>query len=107
MVDVGCGTGTLVIAAAQAEPKIVVVGIDPAKEMVGRAEQKAAAAGVEARFEVGVIEQLDIESGSVDATRHRSINIATSPICTTATRTCDCAATRSTQQDEATRPQNT
>ena len=58
VLDVGCGTGTLLIAALQAEPAIEARGIDPAVEMVLRARRKAAAAGVEADFDVGVIEQL-------------------------------------------------
>jgi len=66
VLDVGCGTGTLIIAAAQAVPGIEARGIDPAPEMVDRARQKAAAAGVQARFDVGVIEALEAETDSVD-----------------------------------------
>ncbi len=66
VLDVGCGTGTLLIAAVKAEPAIVARGIDPAVEMVLRARRKAAAAGVEADFDVGVIEQLAFEDGTFD-----------------------------------------
>jgi len=66
VLDVGCGTGTLLIAAVQAEPAIEARGIDPAVEMVLRARRKAAAAGVEADFDVGVIEQLAFEDDFFD-----------------------------------------
>ena len=44
ILDVGCGTGTLVITAVQAEPTIAAQGIDPSGEMIDRARQKANAA---------------------------------------------------------------
>lgn len=55
VLDVGCGTGTLAIAAAQSQPGLTVQSIDPAGAMIERAKHKAAAAGVEVGFEVGVI----------------------------------------------------
>ena len=66
VLDVGCGTGTLVIAAARSEPTIEVQGIDPASTMIERARSKAEAAGVAASFEVGVVEKLNVDEGSVD-----------------------------------------
>jgi ubiquinone/menaquinone biosynthesis C-methylase UbiE len=66
VLDIGCGTGTLLIGAAQAEPGIRAQGIDPAPEMIERARRKAASAGVEATFEVGTIENLELAAETVD-----------------------------------------
>lgn len=68
VLDVGCGTGALAIAAkgfvgAGGE----VTGVDPSTEMVGRARRKAAKAGVEARFDVGTIETLPFSDATFDA----------------------------------------
>ncbi len=51
VLDVGCGTGSLTIAAARAVlPGGRVTGIDPSVEMVGRAAAKARRARVDAAF---------------------------------------------------------
>lgn len=67
VLDVGCGTGALAIAAkgfvgAGGE----VAGVDPSPEMVARAKRKAAKAGVEARFDVGTIEALPFPDATFD-----------------------------------------
>ena len=65
--DVGCGTGTLAILAAQATAgSVVLVGIDPAPEMVTRARQKADKAGVAVTFQTGVAESLDFADERFD-----------------------------------------
>lgn len=66
VLDIGCGTGTLAIAAAQAHPECDVTGVDPAAAMIERARKKTRAAGVKARFEVGVVEKIDAENDSFD-----------------------------------------
>ena len=66
VLEVGCGTGTLAIAAAQAAPESEVWGIDPAPEMVTRARSKAEAANVQATFAVGIIEKLDFDDARFD-----------------------------------------
>jgi ubiquinone/menaquinone biosynthesis C-methylase UbiE len=67
VLDVGCGTGTLLIAAARSEPGIETHGVDPAAAMIQRARRKATAAGVKASFEIGVVEELAFEDDSIDA----------------------------------------
>ena len=67
VLDVGCGTGALAIAAkgfvgAGGE----VTGVDPSPEMVARAKRKAAKAGVDVRFEVGTIEALPFPDAAFD-----------------------------------------
>ena len=67
VLDVGCGTGDLTIAAkAKAGSSGLVVGIDPAPEMIASAHQKAAQQGIEIDFRVGVIEALPFAEGSFD-----------------------------------------
>ena len=59
VLDVGCGTGTLAIAAtARVGPTGSVVGIDASPQMVARAGRKAATAGAPAIFQIAAAEQL-------------------------------------------------
>lgn len=44
--DVGCGTGSLLVLLGRAAPGAVLVGIDPDPEVLRRAAVKAAAAGL-------------------------------------------------------------
>jgi ubiquinone/menaquinone biosynthesis C-methylase UbiE len=64
VLDVGCGTGTLTIAAKQRVG--TVHGIDPALEMIHLAKQKAERAGVDINFQVGVIEALPFPDDHFD-----------------------------------------
>jgi demethylmenaquinone methyltransferase/2-methoxy-6-polyprenyl-1,4-benzoquinol methylase len=65
LVDVGCGTGKLAVAATRTTSD--VLGIDATPGMIDLATERAAAAGSPARFEVGVGEALPLADGSVDA----------------------------------------
>ena len=63
----GCGTGTLAVAAARMVGEDDrVFGIDPAIEMIDRARAKAAGAGAKVDFQVAVIEHLPFETSSLD-----------------------------------------
>jgi ubiquinone/menaquinone biosynthesis C-methylase UbiE len=66
VLDVGCGTGSLAIAAKRQVGKGEVMGIDPSEEMIARARHKANKAGLDIRFDVGRAESLDLPDGSFD-----------------------------------------
>ena len=67
VLDVGCGTGSLAIAAKRfVGAGGQVRGVDPSPEMVARARRKAVKAGVEAGFEVGTIEALPFPDATFD-----------------------------------------
>jgi ubiquinone/menaquinone biosynthesis C-methylase UbiE len=67
VLDVGCGTGDLTLAArARAGNSGKVCGIDAASEMVEVAQAKAAKAGVEVEFRAALIESLPFSDDSFD-----------------------------------------
>jgi len=68
IMDVGCGTGTLAIAAKQRVGQGgAVYGIDASPEMLARAEKKARKANVEVLFHNGLAEALPFQSSFFDA----------------------------------------
>jgi ubiquinone/menaquinone biosynthesis C-methylase UbiE len=67
VLDVGCGTGALAVAAKGfVGAGGQVAGVDPSPEMVARAKRKAAKAGVDIRLEVGTIEALPFPDATFD-----------------------------------------
>ena len=66
VLDVGCGTGTLAIAAARAAPEVAVTGLDADPAILARARRKAARAGVEVRLDEGWSNVLPYPDASFD-----------------------------------------
>ncbi|MDR3577591.1 MAG: methyltransferase domain-containing protein [Anaerolineaceae bacterium] len=67
ILEVGCGTGTLSLAAKrQAGAHSTVCGIDIAPDMIETARQKAAKAGLDAQFQVGRIETIPYPDNQFD-----------------------------------------
>jgi ubiquinone/menaquinone biosynthesis C-methylase UbiE len=67
VLDVGCGTGSLAIAAKQHVGETGVVrGVDASPEMIEQARRKAAAAGIDIAWDVARAEALPFDDDSVD-----------------------------------------
>ncbi|MDE1976114.1 MAG: class I SAM-dependent methyltransferase [Elusimicrobia bacterium] len=67
VLDAGCGTGTLAIAAKKSlGPGGRVCGVDASREMIARAESKARKAGVEIGFKNSPVELLPFPDGQFD-----------------------------------------
>ena len=67
ILDVGCGTGSLAVAAKQKQGlEGTVVGIDPSSNMIDLALKKADNAAVDIEFRVGVIEDLEFDDDKFD-----------------------------------------
>jgi ubiquinone/menaquinone biosynthesis C-methylase UbiE len=68
VLDIGCGTGSLAIAAKRRGGRSgTVEGIDASLAMVARARRKASKAGVDVPFTSGVVEALPFPDGHFDA----------------------------------------
>lgn len=66
VLEVGCGTGTLVLMMKRAHIGIEVVGIDPDPKALARARIKTAQAGVTGQFDQGFADGLPYRDGSFD-----------------------------------------
>jgi ubiquinone/menaquinone biosynthesis C-methylase UbiE len=67
VLDIGCGTGTLAIAASRHVGAAGSVhGIDASPSMIARAQRKAAKAAVDATFEVAAAESLPFPDAAFD-----------------------------------------
>lgn len=67
VLDIGCGTGSLAIAAKRrVGPSGTVHGIDASPEMIARARKKARTADVDVTFTDGVVEGLPFPDGHFD-----------------------------------------
>jgi ubiquinone/menaquinone biosynthesis C-methylase UbiE len=68
--DIGCGTGTLVIHIKRLYPQIDIVGLDPDPKALARAAKKAARARVSIPFDRGFSDQMPYS----DASFHRVLS---------------------------------
>lgn len=66
ILDLGCGTGTLTIALAQAEPRAHVVGLDGDPRILARARRKAAVANVDLELVEGLAQAPPLSRQSFD-----------------------------------------
>jgi ubiquinone/menaquinone biosynthesis C-methylase UbiE len=66
VLDVGCGTGTLAVAAARAAPGVGVTGLDADPSILARARNRAADAGLEIAFDEGRSTALPYADASFD-----------------------------------------
>ena len=66
ILDLGCGTGTLTLLLAQAEPGALVAGIDADPEALNRARAKAAATGTTVELVEGLSSALPFPDASFD-----------------------------------------
>lgn len=66
VLDVGCGTGTLTLAAKRRAGEGAICGIDASDEMIEVARRKAAKRAAEVDFRVALIEEVPYPDGSFD-----------------------------------------
>ena len=66
VLDIGCGTGNLLIALGRRRPGLQLAGLDPDPKALRRARRKAARAGVAASWERGFAQELPQPDASVD-----------------------------------------
>jgi ubiquinone/menaquinone biosynthesis C-methylase UbiE len=67
VLEVGCGTGTLVVQIKKLHPHVEVIGLDPDPRALTRAKRKAARASVSIQFDTGFAGDLPYP----DASFHR------------------------------------
>jgi ubiquinone/menaquinone biosynthesis C-methylase UbiE len=66
VLDIGCGTGTLVTLIKHLHPDVVVVGLDPDPKALARARRKAQRAAVSIQFDQGFSDDLPYPDESFD-----------------------------------------
>lgn len=66
VLDVGCGTGSLVVLVKRLHPDAEVVGLDPDPKALARARRKVERAGLAAAFDQGFSDELPYPAASFD-----------------------------------------
>ncbi len=66
LLEVGCGTGSLLIDIARSHPDLELVGLDPDEKALTRAKRKARQAGVRVRLDRGFSDAMPYEDASFD-----------------------------------------
>src|SRR5207249_9012160 len=66
VLDIGCGTGTLVMLIKRLHPDADVVGIDPDPKALARAQRKVGRAAVNIQFDRGFADTLPYPEASFD-----------------------------------------
>ncbi len=66
VLEIGCGTGDLLLAAKRAQPEAAVVGLDPDLAALARAHRKARRRGLAVQLDRGYADELPYADDSVD-----------------------------------------
>ncbi|SFF35193.1 class I SAM-dependent methyltransferase [Blastococcus tunisiensis] len=66
VLEIGCGTGTLLLLAKEGQPGVAAVGLDPDLSALARARRKARRRQVELQLDRGYADALPYADGSVD-----------------------------------------
>jgi ubiquinone/menaquinone biosynthesis C-methylase UbiE len=66
VLDIGCGTGSLVVLVKRLCPGVEVVGMDPDEQALARATRKAQQVGVDIRFDRAFSDALEYPDASFD-----------------------------------------
>ncbi|HJS22828.1 MAG TPA: methyltransferase domain-containing protein, partial [Pyrinomonadaceae bacterium] len=66
VLDVGCGTGTLVVLLKRRYPMTEIFGLDPDPKALHRAKKKVRRAGVAVQLDEGFADELPYEEGTFD-----------------------------------------
>lgn len=66
VLEIGCGTGNLLLLAHRLNPGVVTTGLDPDTDALARAARKARRHGVDLQLDLGYADSLPYEDASVD-----------------------------------------
>jgi ubiquinone/menaquinone biosynthesis C-methylase UbiE len=66
VLEIGCGTGTLLKHIKRLHPDVTVVGLDPDPKALDRARKKVVRAGISIEFDQGFADELPYVEGSFD-----------------------------------------
>ncbi len=66
VLEIGCGTGNLLLAAKRTQPAVTVVGVDPDLTALARAHRKARRRGLAVQLDRGYADELPYADDSVD-----------------------------------------
>ncbi len=66
VLDIGCGTGSLVVLIKRLHPDVEVIGIDPDPKALARGRRKVEQAGLSVRFDRGFSDELPYPDASFD-----------------------------------------
>jgi ubiquinone/menaquinone biosynthesis C-methylase UbiE len=66
VLEIGCGTGSLVLEIKRLHPDVEVVGLDPDPKALVRARRKAGRAAVSIQFDQGYSDELPYPDASFD-----------------------------------------
>jgi len=66
VLEIGCGTGNLLLAAKRTQPAAVVVGLDPDLTVLARAQRRARRRGLAVQLDRGYADELPYADDSVD-----------------------------------------